>query len=375
MGERQHRLSAGRGERPSESHDVPGLPGVVWLDEPPPPGPTPSSGRPPRPLGRPHRPARPGRPVSAPAAHRPARLLTVVALLLLPWALTCFLDVAWPPVAAAASLTPMIVVPAVPVVALAISRRLVLPAALALVAAVVPWALLAPYGIAGPGEPAGATPLRLVSLDATAGTSAPELTAVAMSAHADVIVVTGLTPALAHNLTVAGIGGIATARFVQIPTDGVGIGLWTRDEVQVPSMAPVTWPAGQAAAGTLHTRSGDIQLVIADARGSALAPVDGWRAGLRQLPRLAGSGPRRLIVGCLDATPWQPAFRRLTSGPWHDAADAVGRGLRPTWPSWSPLPVTPVDHVLVAGRLGVENVETAQISGSTHRALVTTLKM
>jgi endonuclease/exonuclease/phosphatase (EEP) superfamily protein YafD len=51
----------------------------------------------------------------------------------------------------------------------------------------------------------------------------------------------------------------------------------------------------------------------------------------------------------------------------------VGQGLRPTWPSRSPLPIAPLDHVLVSTGLGVNGADTANIRGSEHRALIVTL--
>jgi len=51
----------------------------------------------------------------------------------------------------------------------------------------------------------------------------------------------------------------------------------------------------------------------------------------------------------------------------------VGQGLRPTWPTWSPLPIAPVDHLLVGPGLGVADADTTTIGGSNHRALIVTL--
>ena len=46
----------------------------------------------------------------------------------------------------------------------------------------------------------------------------------------------------------------------------------------------------------------------------------------------------------------------------------LGRGLRPTWPNWSPVPLLPTDHALVAG-LGVTEQTSLPIDGTDHRAL------
>jgi endonuclease/exonuclease/phosphatase (EEP) superfamily protein YafD len=74
------------------------------------------------------------------------------------------------------------------------------------------------------------------------------------------------------------------------------------------------------------------------------------------------------VLTNLNATPWNAQFRWVVSGRLHDSADVLGRGLRPTWPNWSPVPLLPTDHALVAG-LGVTELSALPIEGSDHRAL------
>jgi endonuclease/exonuclease/phosphatase (EEP) superfamily protein YafD len=107
--------------------------------------------------------------------------------------------------------------------------------------------------------------------------------------------------------------------------------------------------------------------------GEPMRPGSKWRSDLAELGNRARPAPESFIVGDLNAGPWHPAFRRLTRSKWRDAANVVGQGLRPTWPSWSPLPISPVDHVLVSPGLGVAGADTLAIAGSNHRALIATL--
>ena len=53
----------------------------------------------------------------------------------------------------------------------------------------------------------------------------------------------------------------------------------------------------------------------------------------------------------------------------------LGQGPRPSWPTWSPLAVLPLDHAMVAGGVGVTSVETVVIGGSDHRALMAKLTL
>jgi endonuclease/exonuclease/phosphatase (EEP) superfamily protein YafD len=301
--------------------------------------------------------------------------LLAAAIVLVLWSVTCLLDLAQPGIAAAAALSPMITVLAIPLVALGVGRRHPIPAAVATLAAALPWVLVASYGAAGPGptSPAAGAALRIMTVDANGGTAdARRIAELARSYAADVVVVTELTSALAHDLTVEGLNAVVTARVVQISADGAsGVGIWTRADLK--EAKEVDGLSRPAASGILQTPNGPISLLAAHSADSALGRGSDWRGDLQDLPGHVPAGERRIIVGDLGATPWNPAFRNFASDEWNDAADVVGRGLRPTWPSWSVLPISPLDHVLVAGKLGVSGVDTANVQGTDHRALIVTL--
>jgi endonuclease/exonuclease/phosphatase (EEP) superfamily protein YafD len=84
------------------------------------------------------------------------------------------------------------------------------------------------------------------------------------------------------------------------------------------------------------------------------------------------SGPV-VVLANINATPWHADFRTFSGSGLVDAADALGQGLRPTWPTWSPLALLPLDHALVGGGVAVDQVDTVVIAGTDHRALVVTL--
>ena len=316
-------------------------------------------------------------PAPARRSRRGGLLLTAVALALVGWSVTCLVDVAQPWVAAAAALSPAITVIAVPIVAIGVGRRHPIPAALATLAAALPWVLVANYGSPGPGptSPQAGLPVRVMTVNANGGRAdAARIAGLARENAVDVVVVTELTSGLAHDLTVAGLNNVVTARQVELNQGGTdGIGLWTQPNFS--DGRTVDGLSRPALAGVLQTATGRIGIVAAHAAGSAITPGAGWRGDLASLPRAVPQADdnRGIIVGDFNATPWSPAFRRLASGRWRDAADVVGHGLRPTWPSWTPLPVSPLDHVLVSSGLGVSAVNAADVPGSPHRALIVTV--
>jgi endonuclease/exonuclease/phosphatase (EEP) superfamily protein YafD len=115
-----------------------------------------------------------------------------------------------------------------------------------------------------------------------------------------------------------------------------------------------------------------VTLVAGHAVQPSAGGLERWRTDLASFAAAARIPGPVLVLADLNATPWQPQFRRLVSGRLHDAADVLGRGLRPTWPSWTPLPLLPADHALVAGA-GVTGLDLLPVQGSDHRALCVAL--
>ena len=305
--------------------------------------------------------------------------------LLLTWALATLVDdVSWGPLSilpvGLASLSPLLAVPALIVITLAIRRRnwvAVIPAA---VAGALPWTFMIGYLVPAPGVNGPTTPLRAMLVTAHDGAAnAVDISATARAQEADLVVVTELTPTLAHDLTAAGLARTLPPRYVRVPDGGpdggpasAGLGIFSRYPVDdVRALVGTQWPAVLARV-TVGTTP--ITLVVGHAVRPSVGDLDDWRQDLRAFGTAAKVKGPVLVLANLNATPWHPQFRRLVSGRLHDAADVLGRGLRPTWPAWSVLPMLPTDHALVAG-LGVTGLGTVAVSGTDHRALSVEVKV
>ncbi len=312
-----------------------------------------------------------------PRPHRPGRftvLLTLAALLLLGWAALCFIDTSHPYLVALISLAPAVSLLALPVVAVAVAGRHVIAAVLALAAAIVPWALVAGSAVAGPGPTSAANHqvLRVLTVDGAAGrASAPTIVRATRNFGVDVLVVTGLSSGLAHDLTVAGLNSVVAPRWVSIPPGTtVGAGLWSLQPIGPAN--PVPGVSTPATVTQLTTAAGPISLVVAHVGGVNIVPGTAWHTDLQALGAITPPGPR-ILAGDLGCTPWHPGFRKLRSRGWYEAADVLGRGLRPTWPAWGPVPFAPLDQVMVGGGAGVSRADTITIPGTSHRALLVTV--
>ncbi len=318
-------------------------------------------------------------------ARPPARgggpLLPVLLLVLLAWLAGGFVRISspgWPAalLAELEMLSPLVSVVAVPVIGLALRRRRWITTAGAAVAAAAPWVLVLGYVSSAPPLSGAVQPLRILVVNAHNGDAdAPDIVEQARAQAVDVLVVTELSAVLAHDLTADGID--ATLTPVSVTTgspEAAGLGVYSRFAVSDVHPLPGTrWPAVQ---GVVDTGHGSVTLIAAHVVPPTPSTAAAWATDLDVLRRDAAAvrGPV-VVAGTLNATPWNPQFRALATGRLHDAADLLGRGLRPTWPSWLPLPVVPLEHVLAGGGLGVTSVGTAPIGGSDHRALVADLTL
>jgi endonuclease/exonuclease/phosphatase (EEP) superfamily protein YafD len=106
-----------------------------------------------------------------------------------------------------------------------------------------------------------------------------------------------------------------------------------------------------------------------------LPPAGGEYSRLRngqlaELPRwVCRATSPVLLLGDLNVTPWSPHFRRLLreSG-LKDSSQ--GRGVHPTWPTFIPLMLIPIDHCLISPGIGIVKRETGPYVGSDHFPLI-----
>jgi endonuclease/exonuclease/phosphatase (EEP) superfamily protein YafD len=324
--------------------------------------------------------------------HRPAvpRLdaLTVGALLVIAWAATSLAPLlkVWAlgtAVVSVASLIPLIPVAAVPLVTVAVRRRRWVPLVATVLAAAAPWAFV--LGYAAPDNPASrsttgpAMRLMLVCGDHGNVDAQAVVTAV-RSQQVDVLVITELTSTLVHTLTAAGLDRMLEARSMQLPTSGTadamdaGLGVWSRIDVgAAASLTGTHWPAASV---VLRPSGGAAVTLLATHVAPPLAAgAVSWADDLAILRHTAaGMDGDAVMLGSLNAMPWHRQFRAFDATGLSDAAEVLGRGLRPTWPTWLPVPVLSVDHALVSRRIGVTSVDTVVVTGSDHRGLLVSLR-
>jgi endonuclease/exonuclease/phosphatase (EEP) superfamily protein YafD len=320
-----------------------------------------------------------GRPTDP--ARLPGPVLPTVSAVLLGWALMTLVgDVRWGPLSVLpvglASMSPLLLVPALVVVTMAARRRSWVSVVLAAAAGVLPWTFVVGYIVPASPPSGRAVPLRALLVTARDGTA--DAAAIAETARvqgADLVVVTELSSALAHDLTAAGLARRLSPRYVSVPDDApasAGIVVYSRYPMDKITAVPGTrWPAVRARLTVGRT---PMTVVVGHAVQPSIGHLEAWSRDQRAFAAAARIRGPVLVLANLNATPWHPQFRRVVSGRLHDAADVLGQGLWPTWPTWSVIPLLPTDHALVAG-LGVTFLGTTTLSGTDHRALTVEVQL
>ncbi len=104
----------------------------------------------------------------------------------------------------------------------------------------------------------------------------------------------------------------------------------------------------------------------------------GFAARNTQLEHVASlvadaSGPT-VLIGDLNTSIWSHSYRTLLAATeMHDARR--GFGVLPTWPTFMPFAMIPIDHTLVSSEIGVEDVRRGRRIGSDHLPLIVTIQL
>jgi endonuclease/exonuclease/phosphatase family metal-dependent hydrolase len=275
--------------------------------------------------------------------------------------------------------TPFAGVAAVVVLAIAAALRRWLPAAAAGVVAVLIAILVLPRAFPADQSALASDGAELQVMSANLLRGSAELDRVVelvREEQVDVLSVQELTPGAVRGLRRAGLAQLLSKRALFAEPEVSGSGLYARWPLEKVTLVPVS--EGQFAmprAEVTPPSTEPVEVVdVHPVPPTSSGAVSTWSDGLRSLPPADPDGVIRILVGDFNATLDHEELRRVLDTGYVDAADAVGKGLTPTWPQGRLIPpnVT-IDHVLVDERVRVEDVHIHELPGSDHRAVTAEL--
>ncbi|MFC7495918.1 MULTISPECIES: endonuclease/exonuclease/phosphatase family protein [unclassified Nocardioides] len=250
-------------------------------------------------------------------------------------------------------------------------------------AAALPVALVAAAGLvlhgwwyapqlsgANPPAAEGADPLVVMTANLRLGEAdGVEVVRTASEQDVDLLVMEEVTLAVLADMERAGLDDLFPHRVGEPGVLATGTMAFARTELTDAERLPM-------ALGSWSFRWDDLQVLAVH----PTYPVDaaGWRRDQATLVDEVTDRDPDLVVGDFNATADHASMRTLADRGYRDVGELANAGWHPTWPDGGEYAVIPValaqiDHVLLGPRLAAIGVETADVPGSDHRAVVATL--
>lgn len=232
-------------------------------------------------------------------------------------------------------------------------------------------------GASGLAEASGGTQIRILQANVMLGQADPDaLVDLVRDRRVDVLTVQEITPDAVDAFRVAGLDAALPFSTVAPYPGGAGAAIYSRFPLSEGRELPGFLLAGVAADVDVGAPL-PLRVFAVHPIPPYPTPTPVWASELDLLARemsAAAQSPGPLVVGGdFNSTHAHKRFRDLLTGGYVDAADAVGAGVIPTYPTdkWFP-PVVGIDHIVVRD-VGVRTLDPVDITGSDHRGIVATL--
>ena len=258
-------------------------------------------------------------------------------------------------------------------VALALLRRPFYVAGL-LLAVGLNASLVVPWYIASPAPPGG-SPLKILSANVLSSNTEHQRLVDLLDAEApDVVLLQEVTPQWLEALV--GLRQSYPYSYAEAREGNFGMALFSRlpftsvTHVDSPPLAYPTIIATIDVAGVVLHLVGSHPMIPVSAQFYSARNVQ--FESIAEL--LAGRDGPRVLLGDLNASMWDIHYRQLREKTGLRNA-RLGFGIVPTWPTFMPFAMIPIDHVLLSGDISVVELRSGPRIGSDHLPLIVTLAL
>ena len=211
--------------------------------------------------------------------------------------------------------------------------------------------------------------------------SAAQIVSLVREKHVEVLCLQELTDGMVEDLERAGIDELLPYHVVSegasAISNGGRNGIWTAAPQADVSRNLLPIDTSSMPAASIQVGDATVRIVSVHPNSPVRGAEDLWDKGLSVIGSLSDYGHAYLIMGDFNST-WDHArFRELLGSTFADAGQASGGGVHMTYPANKVVPpLVEIDHIVYSKDSGivVSSLETAQVSGTDHLALIATLE-
>jgi endonuclease/exonuclease/phosphatase (EEP) superfamily protein YafD len=282
--------------------------------------------------------------------------------------------------------TPWLVVPAAVALLFAVLGRSRLLVWLTAVLAAVQlfWLFPLDHGRSNPDAGARTVQLTAMNINSEFGQAdAAEIVRLVRENGVTLLTVQEHSQALEDRLAAAGLSALLPNRVSDPTDDAAGSAVYSAHRIEAVGVVPDT--PFQMPIVRLTVEGTGVAAVLEVANVHALPPVDvrigQWRSDLAAVARLAARPGNRLLIGDFNATYDHAEFRALLDGgpdgrKMVDVGTAAGMRLVPTWPMKGPrLPGITIDHLVTSPGIAASGYAVRRVPGTDHAAVLATLSV
>ncbi|OYD67989.1 endonuclease/exonuclease/phosphatase (EEP) superfamily protein YafD [Rhodococcus sp. OK302] len=254
-----------------------------------------------------------------------------------------------------------------------IGRQWIVCAASVIVLSAFGW-FVGPLYVGGPTAVADGPSIRIMQANLMVGSANPEsLVATVRDRNVDVVTIDELTSHEADALKAAGLETLLPFQFlVPYAGGGGGGGIYSRFPLSNTRSLDGFSPETLAAELNIGLPQ-PVTLFAVHTAAPYISPATVWAAEQRKLGSYMSevAGHDNVIVsGDFNATYSHKQFRDLLTNGYSSAADQVGAGLIPTYPTDKSYPaIVGIDHIITKGAVAT-SLERIDIEGSDHHGLI-----